>query len=126
MRALMNKFTPSVSGHGISVLAVTLALLPVLCGSAYSSSLIQITPDNPGTTGTDFVVLSPGWNVLSPVYQDLPGSGLSDFGVTNLLNSSGNPTGISLAADDTIKFNAYNLNGSTVASSGFPDVVMGF
>jgi hypothetical protein len=119
-RSAMNELSPSVSCHWNPVAAVTLALLWVLCGSAHSSPLIQITPDDPSTTGAGFVVSSSGWNVLKPVYTDLPGSGLSDYGVTNLLDSNGNPTGISLAADDSNRFNAYNLNGSLVASPGFP------
>jgi hypothetical protein len=120
LRTIMGKFTASFAGSGTSVVAVTLALLWVLCGSAYSSPLIRITPDNSFTTDPGLVVSSSGWNVLSPAYADFPGSGLSDYGVANLLDSSGNSTGISLAADDTNRFNAYNSDGSLVASTGFP------
>jgi len=95
-----------------------LALLSILCGTAYSSTLIQITPDNPSTGSTGFVVSSPSWNVLKPNY--LSNTGLATYGVADLLDSSGNPTGISLAADDVNKFNGYNSDGSTQVSSGFP------
>jgi hypothetical protein len=114
----MNKLPPpSAAVHGKPVAAVTLALLIVLCGRAHSSTFIQITPDDPSTT-SDVVVPSSGWNVLKPLYSSE--SGLDDYAVSNLLDSTGAPTGISLAADDTNRFNAYNRNGSTVASLGFP------
>jgi hypothetical protein len=100
------------------VAAGMLAFLSVLCGSAHSSTLIRITPDNPSTATAGFVVLSSGWNVLNPIYNAV--TGLADYGVASLLDSSGNPTGISLAADNTNRFNAYNSNGSTLASPGFP------
>ena len=100
------------------VAAGTLALLLMLCSRADSSTLIQVTPDDPGTAGAGFVVLSSGWNVLSPLYSGV--TGLADYGVASLLDSTGTPTGISLAADNTNRFNAYNSLGSTLASPGFP------
>ena len=118
LRAVMNKLTPSASRHWNVLAAVTLALLLGVCSSAYSSPLIQITPDDPWTTDAGLVVSSSGWNVLKPVYSSV--TGLPDYEVTNLKDSTGNPTGISLAADDTNRFNAYNLDGSLVASPGFP------
>jgi hypothetical protein len=102
---------------GKPVTAGMLALFLVLCGRAESSTLIQITPDNPASAGTGLVVVSSGWNVLNPLYSGT--TGLADYGAS-LLDSTGNPTGISLAADDTNRFNAYNSDGSTLASSGFP------
>ena len=119
----MNKLPPpSAAVHGKPVAAVTLALLIVLCGRAHSSTFIQITPDDPWTTGDGLVVSSSGWNVLNPRYteDDTEDDGLYDYAVSNLLDSTGAQTGISLAADDTNRFNAYNPNGSTVASPGFP------
>lgn len=93
-------------------------------GIAHSASLIQITPDNPSTTGAGLVVSSTGWNVLMPLYDGPPtnpsGLGLADYGVSNLIDSNGGSTGISLAADDTNRFNAYNADGDTTASPGFP------
>jgi hypothetical protein len=80
--------------------------------------LVQITPDDPSTIGSGLVVLSSGWNVLNPLYSGV--TGLADYGVANLLDSTGNPTGLSLAADNTNRFNAYNSSGSLVASPGFP------
>jgi hypothetical protein len=114
----MNKNSPSKAGHGNPAVAVILAFVLGLCGRADSSTLIQITPDNPLTTGSGLVVISSGWNVLNPLYSGV--TGLPDYAVANLQDSTNNPTGISLAADDTNRFNAYNPDGSTVASPGFP------
>ena len=111
LRLMITPSQPTTS-HGNSVVAATLALLGILCVRADASTLIQITPDNPSTTGIGFVVLSSGWNVLNPLYDGPPGNpsgpGLADYGVADLLDSNGGSTGISLAADDTNRFNAYN------------------
>lgn len=114
----MNQFLLSAAGNRNPVTATTLAFLLVLCGSVNASTLIQITPDDPSTTGAGFVVSSPGWNVLQPAYSGV--TGLDDYGVADLLDSSAGSTGISLAADNANRFNAYNPNGTTVFSSGFP------
>lgn len=116
--SFMNTFSLRSASLGSQVAAGMLAYVSVFCGSAHSSTLIQITPDDPSTTGTGFVVLSSGWNVLKPIYSGV--TGLADYGVADLLDSVGNPTGVALAADDTNRFNAYNDSGSLVASPGFP------
>jgi hypothetical protein len=114
----MKVYPLSRTDRGNSIAAVALALLTILCGSAYSSTLIQITPDDRSTAGTGFVVLSSGWNVLRPSYSSV--TGLANYEVANLLDATGNLTGISLAADNTNRFNGRNSDGSTVASFGFP------
>ena len=103
--------------HCKPVAAGTLAIV-LLWSRADASTLVQITPDNPSTVDPGFVVLSSGWNVLSPLYSGV--TGLADYGVASLLDSTGNTTGVSLAADDANRFNAYNSDGSTLASPGFP------
>ncbi len=116
----MNKFLLSRADHGNPVAAVvTLALVLGLCGRADSSTLIQITPDNPVTTDPGFVVLSSGWNVLNPLRSAAP-VGLAGYDVANLVDSFNNPTGISLTANTTNRFNDYNTNGSTASSLDFP------
>lgn len=94
------------------------SMLLALGGKGDAASLIQITPDNPSTTASGFVVLSSGWHVLNPFYSSE--TGLADYGVANLPDSNGDLTGISLAADDTNKFNAYNSDGSTLSSPNLP------
>lgn len=108
---------PKVS-RGSHIAVGVVALLSMLCGRADSSTLIQITPDNPSTTTAGLVVVSSGWNVLNPLYSGV--TGLADISVPNLKDSTGANTGISLAADDTNRFNAYNSEGSLLASPGLP------
>jgi hypothetical protein len=81
--------------------------------------LIRITPDDPVTTGAGFVVLSSGWNVLKPIRSAAP-VGLANYDVANLVDSFSNPSGISLTANPTNRFNDYNSNGSTASSLEFP------
>jgi len=113
----MNNFPLPRKGRGNRLAALALVLLTSASGSAHAFTLIKITPDNPSTNNTGFVVLSSGWNVLKPIH--LNGTGLADYEVADLLDSSGNSTGISLAADDTNRFNGYNSDGSTLSSPGF-------